>query len=263
VSSTHWTSDDLPEMSGKTVIITGASGGLGALAARELGRVGAHVVLAVRDTRKGEAVAWTIDGSTEVRELDLASLTSVSAFANRWAGPIDVLINNAGLMQAPEGRTSDGFELQIGTNHLGPFALTNLLLPAIIGRVVTVSSELHKRAKLDLDDLNWERRRYDALQAYRASKLANVLFSLELEQRFRERSTDAIAVTAHPGIARTTLAAHVGGLVGGIQSLVGSLLGQEPEQGVLPILFAATQAIPGASYVGPDGFAHLRGLWGA
>jgi hypothetical protein len=168
--SVRWTAADLPDQSGRTIIVTGASSGLGIVVARELARVGARVVLAVRNPAKGEQAAADMAGQTEVRRLDLAS---VCAFANKWDEPLDVLINNAGIMRVPEGRTRDGFELQIGTNYLGPFALTNLLLAHVTSRVVTVSSQLHRRGRLDLDDLNWQRRRYQSLQAYCDSKLAN------------------------------------------------------------------------------------------
>jgi NAD(P)-dependent dehydrogenase (short-subunit alcohol dehydrogenase family) len=158
----------VPDQAGKLVVVTGASSGIGLVAARELARAGARVVLAVRNTEKGQRVAAGIPGSIEVRPLDLASLASVRAFAAGWTGALDILVNNAGIMAVPEGRTADGFELQIGTNHLGPFLLTDLLLPAITDRVVTVSSQLHRRGRIDLDDLNWERRGYNATGAYNA-----------------------------------------------------------------------------------------------
>src|SRR6516225_1886337 len=173
--TSRWTPTDLPDLSGRTIVVTGASSGLGLETARTLAGAGAHVVLAVRDPVKGDRVAASIEGSTEIRELDVADLASVHAFAEAWRGSLDVLINNAGIMAVPEGRTVDGFELQIGTNHLGPFLLTNLLLPSITDRVVTVSSQAHYRARLDLDDLNWNGRRYKALRAYSDSKLANLL----------------------------------------------------------------------------------------
>jgi hypothetical protein len=161
-----WTAADLPDQSGQTVVVTGASSGLGKIVATGLARAGANVVLAVRDVAKGRAAAETMSGRTEVRPLDLASLASVRAFAAGWAGDLDVLINNAGIMQVPHGLTQDGFELQMGTNHLGPFALTALLLPHLRDRVVTVSSQLQSGGHLHLDDLNGERRPYNALQAY-------------------------------------------------------------------------------------------------
>ena len=256
--SARWTAADLPDQSGRTIIVTGASSGLGVVTARELARVGARVVFAVRDPAKGERVAAAMAGQTEVRRLDLADLASVRAFAAEWDEPLDILINNAGIMRVPEGRTQDGFELQIGTNHLGPFALTNLLLPHITRRVVTVSSQLHRRGRLDLDDLNWQRRRYQSLQAYCDSKLANLLFTLELQRRLTEAGSGVRAVAAHPGIATTNLTSHIRG-IGGTLGRGFKHLFNDAEHGALPTLYAATQDVPGKCYVGPDGPAHLRG----
>src|SRR3954467_9858191 len=184
MASDKWTADDLPKLDGRTFVVTGANSGIGLVAARELARAGARVVLAVRDTEKGEEAARSIKGNTEVRKLDLAS---VREFAEAWDGPIDVLVNNAGVMAIPESRTQDGFEMQIGTNHLGPFALTNLLLPSITDRVVTVSSPAHRMGGLDLDDLNWHKRRYQRWRASGQTKLSNLLFTLELQRRLTER----------------------------------------------------------------------------
>ena len=256
--STRWTAAQLPDQSGRTAIVTGASSGLGLVTARELARVGARVVLAVRDPAKGERAAATMAGHTEVRRLDLADLASVRAFAAAWTEPLDLLINNAGIMRVAQGRTRDGFELQIGTNHLGPFALTNLLLPHTTSRVVTVSSQLHRRGRLDLDDLNWQRRRYRSLQAYCDSKLANLLFTLELQRRLAEAGRGVRAVAAHPGIATTNLTSHIGGIPGKLGRGFKHLF-NDAERGALPTLFAATEDVPGACYIGPDGPAHLRG----
>ena len=170
-------------MTGRVVVITGANSGIGRAAASELAGAGARVVLAVRNTDKGQAAAATMPGATEVRPLDLASLASVREFAAGWDGEIDLLINNAGVMVPPLSRTSEGFELQFGTNHLGHFALTNLLLENVTGRVVTVSSTGHRIGRIDFDDLNWERRPYKAVSAYGQSKLANLLFTSELQRR--------------------------------------------------------------------------------
>jgi NAD(P)-dependent dehydrogenase (short-subunit alcohol dehydrogenase family) len=171
-------------------------------------------VLAVRNPAKGQAVAEGIAGDTEVRDLDLSSLSSVRAFASSWQGPIDVLINNAGIMQVPEARTADGFELQFGTNHLGHFALTNLLLPQIRDRIVTLSSDFHRGAKLNLDDPNWRRRRYNSSQAYKDSKLANLLFARELHRQLSACGSHILSVAAHPGVVRTGLFGHVDGASG-------------------------------------------------
>jgi NAD(P)-dependent dehydrogenase (short-subunit alcohol dehydrogenase family) len=260
-SSSRWTAADLPDQSGRTVVVTGASSGLGAVTARELARAGAHVVLAVRDVAKGEGVAAAFTGEWEVRELDLASLASVRAFAAGWSGPLDVLINNAGIMAVPQGKTKDGFESQIGTNHLGHFALTNLLLPHVTDRVVTVSSGAHRIGKMHLDDLNWERRRYDRWRVYGQTKLSNLLFTTELQRRLAEAGSAVRAVAAHPGYANTHLQSHTGSRVNHLlMNVVGNrLFAQSDEQGALPTLYAATQDIPGDSFVGPDGFMEQRG----
>jgi NAD(P)-dependent dehydrogenase (short-subunit alcohol dehydrogenase family) len=254
-----WIAEDLPSMSGRTVVITGASSGLGAITARELARAGARVVMAVRDTSKGTRVARTIPGKTEVLELDLTSLASINRFADSWRGEVDVLINNAGVMYAPEGRTSDGFELHIGTNHLGHFALTNLLLPHITDRVVTLTSNLASGGKIDLDDLNWEHRPYKASQAYSDSKQANILFTDELQRRLSKSGSSIRGISAHPGVAKTNLISHAGGFVGTMNRLVVSVIAQSAEHGAWPSLFAASQDIPGGSFVGPNGPGHMRG----
>jgi NAD(P)-dependent dehydrogenase (short-subunit alcohol dehydrogenase family) len=258
MTSNNWMAADLPDLSGKTVVVTGASSGIGIPTTSELARAGARVVLAVRNMAKGEEVARTVEGRTEVRHLELTSLASIREFAAAWTGDLDILVNNAGIMLVPEGRTADGFELQIGTNHLGHFALTNLLLPHITDRVVTISSPLHARGRIEIDDLNWERRTYNASRAYADSKQANVLFTLELQRRLTAEGRNVRAVSAHPGIARTNLGAHLTGFRGALAA-VGGVIAQDVEHGALPTLYAATQEIPGNSFVGPNGFGHLRG----
>lgn len=255
----RWTADQLPDMSGRTVVVTGASSGIGAVTAGELSRAGARVVLGVRDVAKGKAAAARMAGETDVRRLDLTDLASVREFAGGWTGHLDILINNAGIMMVPEGRTADGFELQIGTNHLGHFALTNLLLPQITDRIVTVTSDLHKIGKIKVDDLNWVNRAYKPLGAYCQSKLANVLFSLELQRRLTSSGSVVRAVAAHPGVAETNLISHVGGFQGAVSKLFLGPITQDREHGALPTLYAATQDIPGGSYVGPDGLIHTKG----
>jgi NAD(P)-dependent dehydrogenase (short-subunit alcohol dehydrogenase family) len=258
--SHKWTAADLPDLAGRTFVVTGANSGLGLVTARELGRKGARVVLAVRDTAKGEQAARTIDGPAEVRRLDLADLASVHAFAEAWDGDLDVLINNAGLMAIPQQRTRDGFEMQIGTNHLGHFALTNLLLPHVTDRVVTLSSGAHRIGGLDVDDLNWERRSYQRWRAYGQSKLSNLLFTLELQRRLVEAGSDVRAVAAHPGYAATNLQSRTQNLIQNAVMKVGNLvIAQSDEMGALPTLYAATEDIPGGSYVGPDGIGEQRG----
>src|SRR6201993_4188315 len=193
-----WTAADLPSFSGRTVIVTGANSGLGEVTARELARVGAKTILAVRNTAKGDEAAAGMTGDVEVRKLDLQDLASVRAFADAVDG-VDVLVNNAGIMAVPYAQTVDGFESQIGTNHLGHFALTNLLLPKVIDRVVTVSSVMHRIGRISLDDLNWKTRRYSAWPAYGQSKLANLLFTSELQRRLDTVGSSMRALAAHPG----------------------------------------------------------------
>ena len=259
MSNAGWTVADLPDLTGRTIVVTGASSGIGAATARALATAGATVVLAVRDVIKGEAIARTFAGRAEVRELDLASLASVRAFAAAWTGNLDILINNAGIMMVPKGRTADGFERQIGTNHLGPFALTNLLLPRITDRVVTVSSNAHERGLIDLDDLNWELRPYRASQAYSDSKLANLLFTFELQRRLTAAGSSVRGLAVHPGMVRTNLFGHATGVTATLIGALGPLVMQDPEHGARPTLFAATHDIPGGSFVEPDGIAHMRG----
>ncbi len=252
-----WTAADLPDQSGRTFVITGANSGIGLAAAKALAGADARVVLAVRDPAKGEAAG--VPGA-EVRRLDLADLASVRAFADAWDGPLDVLVNNAGVMAVPERRTADGFELQLGTNHLGHFALTNLLLPQVRDRVVTIASGAHRTGRIDLDDLNWERRGYERWRAYGQSKLANLLFTAELQRRLAEVDSDVRAVAAHPGWAATNLQSRTENAVQNALMWVGNrLIAQSDEQGALPTLYAATQDVPGNAYVGPDGFQEARG----
>ena len=244
---------------GRTVVITGASGGLGLATARRLADAGARVVLAVRDVEAGRQAAATLAGVPEARELDLASLASVRRFADDWTGPIDVLVNNAGVANVPLGRTEDGFERQFGTNHLGHFALTNLLLPRLTDRVVTVASTAHRSAELDLDDLDWTRRRYRPMAAYGRSKLANLLFTLELQRRLTAAGSPVRALAAHPGVATSGLNRNLGPAMALLDRTVGRLIRQSTEAGAEPILAAATSDLPGGSYLGPDGPREQRG----
>ncbi len=260
VSPHPWTAADLPDLTGRTVLVTGATSGLGRVTARELARAGARVVLAVRDTARGEQVAAGTPGATEVRPLDLADLASVRGFAAAWEGDLDVLVNNAGVMAVPERRSADGFELQIATNHLGPFALTNLLIPHVTDRVVTVASGAHRMGRIRLDDLNWQRRRYRRWPAYGQSKLANLLFTLELQRRLTEAGSPVRAVAAHPGWAATNLQSRTENVLQNTAMAIGNrVLAQSDEMGALPTLFAATQDVPGGAYVGPDGIGEQRG----
>jgi NAD(P)-dependent dehydrogenase (short-subunit alcohol dehydrogenase family) len=251
---------DLPDMSGRSVIVTGANSGIGAAAARALASAGARVVLAVRSLDKGRAAAATMPGETEVRELDLANLASVREFAAAWDGEIDLLINNAGVMAPPLTRTADGFELQFGTNHLGHFALTNLLLEHVTGRVVTVSSTAHRFGRIDFEDLNWERKPYNAWRAYGQSKLANLLFTAELQRRLTAAGSDVLATAAHPGYAATNLQSHSQRRsLDLLMAISNRLFAQDENGGALPTLYAAVVDIPGNSFAGPGGFMERRG----
>jgi NAD(P)-dependent dehydrogenase (short-subunit alcohol dehydrogenase family) len=244
----------------RTFVITGATSGIGLEAARRLAAAGHRVVLAVRSEERGARAAQEAGGHAEVRRVDLADLASVRAFAAAWDDDIDVLINNAGIMAVPEARTRDGFESQIGTNHLGHFALTGLLLAHVRDRVVTVASGAHRTGRIDLDDLNWERRPYRRWRAYGQSKLANLLFTLELQRRFEAAGDPRRALAAHPGYAATNLQGHTGSrLQDALLAIGNAVVGQSPEHGARPTLHAALQDLPGGSYVGPGGPGELRG----
>ena len=253
-------------------MVTGANSGLGLSTARELARAGARVVLACRNLAKGEAARRDIEAAApgaplELEELDLSSLGSVRAFAERFRGAhdgLDLLINNAGVMAPPRSQTADGFELQFGTNHLGHFALTGLLIGSMEGRedarVVTLSSTAHKTGRIAFDNLGGERR-YFRWRAYGQSKLANLLFALELERRLRAAASNVKSMAAHPGYAATNLQFAAPPLVDRLVMRVGNaVIAQSEEMGALPTLYAATAPdLPGGTYVGPDGLAEQRG----
>ena len=256
---TQWTAADIPDQSGRTCVVTGANSGLGAVIASQLARAGALVIVACRETAKGEQAAQAMPGKTEVRQLDLADLASVQAFA-AGIDEIDVLVNNAGVMATPLARTKDGFELQIGTNHLGHFALTGLLLGRVTDRVVTMSSGAHRMGRIDLDDLNWERRRYRRWAAYGQSKLANLLFTYELQRRWAAAGSRGTAFAAHPGYAATNLQSHTDSFQDRVMEVTNRVVAQSAEMGALPALYAATQpGLAGGSFVGPDGLFEQRG----
>ncbi|HEY4465319.1 MAG TPA: oxidoreductase [Streptosporangiaceae bacterium] len=258
---TTFNGGDLPGMTGKTVIVTGASSGIGQATARALAGAGARVVFAVRNREKGVAAAAATPGLTEVRELDLARLDSVRAFAAGWNGPIDLLINNAGVSLPSLARTADGFESTFGTNHLGHFALTNLLLEHITGRVVTLASQAERFGRIDFGDLNWERRPYRQSSAYNDSKLANLLFTAELQRRLTAAGSGVLANAAHPGLVSTPIYDHDGPrrLSGSLWAVLLPLLSQDAGHGALPVLYAAVAGIPGDSFAGPRHLAHMRG----
>lgn len=253
---------DLPDLTGRTIVVTGANSGIGLEASRTFAGAGAHVVLAVRDVARGEAAAATIDGSTEVRELDLADLSSVRSFSEAWDGPIATLINNAGIMMVAEGRTVDGFERQIGTNHLGHFALTNLLLPHVTDRVVTISSGLHNGPQVRLDDLDLDGR-YTPSRGYQQSKLANLLFTLELQRRLREAGSSVVAHAAHPGYSATNLQSHhANPLMNRLMWVANKVVATSAEFGSRPTVHAATADLPPGSYIGPTRLGGMRGAPG-
>ena len=243
MSSNHWTAADLPRLAGRTFVITGANSGIGLEAARALADHEARVILAVRDVAKGERAAAEIGGDTEVRALDLADLASRPRVRRR-----DPRRHRRADQQrrrherARAAAPQDGFELQFGTNHLGHFALTNLLLPRISDRVVVLSSGAHRYGSIRLDDPNWEHGRYDRYRAYGQSKLANLLFASELQRRLREIGSEVKVVSAHPGWAATNLQSHSGRAVENALMAVGNkLLAQDADMGALPTLYAATQ----------------------
>ncbi|MGW0432060.1 oxidoreductase [Micromonospora sp. NPDC003197] len=254
---TTFTTAQLSALTGRTVVVTGANSGIGRATAHALAAAGARVVLAVRDVVKGRAAAATMTGEVDVRQLNLADLASVREFATDITEPIDVLINNAGVMLPPIGRTTDNFELQFGTNHLGHFALTNLLLPHIRGRVVAVASHVHRMGKIDFDDLNWERRAYRPLPAYAQSKLANLLFTSELQRRLTEVGSPVLATAAHPGVVSTKLLEDPKS--GPLRAAIVGKFAHDDDGAALPTLYAAVADIPGASYAGPSGFLQGRG----
>jgi NAD(P)-dependent dehydrogenase (short-subunit alcohol dehydrogenase family) len=257
---TTFNTTNIPDQTGRTAIVTGANSGIGRAAATALAEKGARVVLAVRNIEKGNAAAADMAGETEVRQLDLASLASVRAFADAWEGQIDLLINNAGIMVPPYSHTEDGFEMQFGTNHLGHFALTNLLLEHVTGRVVTVSSTGHRIGTIDFNDLNWERKPYKAWRAYGQSKLANLLFTAELQRRLTEAGSEVLANAAHPGYAATNLQFHSQRRSLDVISIIGNrVIAQDENGGALPTLYAAVADISGNSFAGPGGFMEQRG----
>lgn len=269
-----WTPRQILSQQGRLAIVTGANSGIGYQTVRYLAQAGAAVILACRNAEKGEAARAKIASehpaaNLQVRVLDVADLDSVRRFAAEFLNegkPLDLLINNAGVMALPQRQTTpQGFEMQFGTNHLGHFALTGLLLPTLLGqagsRVVTVASIAHKGGKLNFDDLNAERR-YDPRGAYQQSKLANVVFGLEFDRRLRARTATTASVIAHPGVAVTNIISNgIGNGVQGriIQTLM-PLVAQSDDRGSWPLLYAATSPeAHGGGYYGPDGFAEIKG----
>ncbi|HWC87770.1 MAG TPA: oxidoreductase [Solirubrobacteraceae bacterium] len=271
--SAKWTADDIPEQTGRVAVVTGANSGLGFVTARELARAGATVVLACRSTGKGEEAAETIRAAVpgaraEVRQLDLADLASVRACADRLAAEhdgIDLLINNAGIMAPPRRTTVDGFESQLGVNHLGHFALTGLLLGRLLAarhpRVVTVTSPAHRMGRISFGNLQGERR-YQHWVAYSQSKLANAIFAFELQRRASAAATSLESMAAHPGYAATNLQFAAPGVAVERFALAvaNRVIAQNADMGALPTLYAATVPdLPGGTFVGPDAWGGMRG----
>ncbi|WP_370248447.1 oxidoreductase [Nocardioides sp.] len=258
----------VPDQQGRRIVVTGANSGVGLATAAALARAGGDVVLACRSPERGEqalaglGLPAEVRARTQVRALDLSSLASVASFAQEVAadGGCDVVVNNAGIMAVPFGRSADGVELQLATNHLGHFALTLRLLPVLRDRVVVVSSQAHRQGVLDLDDLDWTRRGYQPFGAYAASKLANLLFLGELQRRLTASGSRLRAVGAHPGTTASGITGHTGN---GLLSRVGAwghrLVGMAPDQGALPQLYAATMDVPGNTYLGPHALGEMRG----
>ena len=271
MTDTRWTTADIPDQKGRTAIVTGGNTGLGFEVASGLAGAGAHVVLAVRNLDKGKDAAARITAATPgaevtVQRLDLSALDSVRESAQELRAAherIDLLVNNAGVMWTPRSTTADGFELQLGTNHLGHYAFTGLLLDRMLpvegSRVVTVSSMGHRiLAKIDFDDLQSERG-YSRVGAYGQAKLANLLFTYELQRRLAGNGA-TVAVAAHPGVSKTELTRNSPAALRGLDAAFGRLVMQTPVMGALPILRAATDpGATGGQYYGPGGLGELRG----
>jgi NAD(P)-dependent dehydrogenase (short-subunit alcohol dehydrogenase family) len=260
-----WTADQIPDQSGRTAVVTGANSGLGLVTARELARKGARVVMACRNVTKAHEAAAEIrhasaGANVEVAELDLSDLASVRAFTDAWTGDVDLLLNNAGVMAPPRQETADGFELQFGTNHLGHFALTAGLLDNITDRVVTLSSGAHRIGKITFDDLQREKS-YFRWTAYGQSKLANLMFALELDRRLRAAGSEIRSLAAHPGYAATNLQSAAVPTIDRLVMVVSNkVLAQSAEMGALPTLFAATEpSAQSGLFIGPDGIGEQRG----
>ena len=265
-----WTFADIPDQTGRTAIVTGANTGIGLETARMLAQKGAKVVMACRNVDKGQAAAEKImsekpAGVVTLAALDLSDLDSVESFAEDFASKfqrLDLLIENAGVMVPPFSRTKQGFELQMGTNHFGHFALAGRLLPLVLAtpgaRIVVVSSTAQNFGRMDFDDLNWERRSYSASRGYAQSKLANMLFTLELQRRLEAAGSSVLATAAHPGWTATELQRNAG-----IVERFNPIFAMKPHDGALPTLRAATDpGVNGGTYWGPQGLFELRGAPG-
>lgn len=270
----NWTTENMPNLSGKVIIVTGANSGIGFEASKEFARKGAQVILACRNMQKAEAALAELQGGVpnaqaEIMQLDLVSQKSIHAFANAFQAKydqLDVLVNNAGIMEVPYGTTEDGFERQLGTNHLGHFALTGLLINMIRStpnaRVVNISSGAHRSGSIDFDNLMYEGGTgYSPGQSYGRSKLANLMFTYELQRRFEAGGVNAIAVAAHPGGSNTNLSNHLtDGFNGKIMMPLLRRIFQSAAMGALPTMRAAVDPnVKGGDYYGPGGFMEMSG----
>jgi NAD(P)-dependent dehydrogenase (short-subunit alcohol dehydrogenase family) len=267
MSNKNWNTQNIPDQKGKVIIITGATSGLGKEAAKVFAAKGASLILPVRNTEKAKAVAeeimkTTTNAKIDIRSLDLSSLNSIKIFSDEISksyNQLDILINNAGIMYCPYSKTQDGFEMQMGTNHFGPYALTAQLMPLLMktskSRIVNTASLAHLTGNIDFDDINWENRKYKTMQAYADSKIANLYFHFELVKKLKGQKNVPLVIAAHPGWTKTELDRHIG-----IVGLISTIIGQKVEMGVLPTLRAAIDpdAISG-DYFGPDGFREMRG----
>ncbi len=267
IENKNWNTQNIPNQNGKIIIVTGATSGLGKEIAKVFAEKGATVIMPVRNSEKAKLVREEIlklnpDSKIDLRSLDLSSLNSIKLFCDEISksyNQLDILINNAGIMYCPYSKTQDGFEMQMGTNHLGPYALTAQLLPLLRktanSRIVNTASLAHLTGNIDFEDINWENRKYKTMQAYADSKIANLYFHYELTKKIKEQENAPLVIAAHPGWTKTELDRHIG-LVG----VISSIIGQKVQMGVLPTLRAAIdpQAICG-DYFGPSGFREMRG----
>jgi NAD(P)-dependent dehydrogenase (short-subunit alcohol dehydrogenase family) len=267
MSNSNWNINNIANQKGKVVIITGATSGLGKEATKVLASKNATVIMAVRNTEKGKKVANEIQKSfqnatIEVRKLDLNSLKSVKDFADEilsTCNQLDILINNAGVMMCPYSKTDDGFETQMGVNHLGHFALTGHLMPLLkktkFARIVVTSSIAHKSGDINFEDIDWESRSYNTTKAYSDSKLANLYFAYELSRKLKNQPNAPMVTSAHPGWTKTELDRH-----SGIAAFIGNIIAQKVDMGTLPTLRAAVdENAKSDDYFGPKGFMEMRG----
>ena len=263
----NWTTQQIPDLSGKNIIVTGATSGLGKEAAKIFAAKGATVIVPVRNTEKAlkvrdEILKTNPNAKIDIRSLDLSSLNSIKLFADEISksyNQLDILINNAGIMYCPYSKTQDGFEMQMGTNHFGPYALTAQLMPLLMktanSRIVNTASLAHLTGNIDFDDINWENRKYKTMQAYADSKIANLYFHYELVKKLKGQKNAPLVIAAHPGWTKTELDRHIG-----IVGIISSIIGQKVEMGVLPTLRAAIDPdAKSGDYFGPDGFREMRG----